>query len=149
MATAELNERQTAEWIHGAIRRQGSVMGEMGVERVFDFASLWTIADGTASFDGWSVSVCDGRGKYDGNISDSQENLLKKIREAAPYFSTDVAERQKRFIEKAIAPLYEGKMGIDMMADTQGRIYPCVEINLRRTMGHVAMDSFNRSIFVN
>ena len=34
---------------------------------------------------------------------------------------------------------YEGPFGIDMMIVKGGLLHPCVEINLRRTMGHVAL----------
>ena len=33
---------------------------------------------------------------------------------------------------------YVGPFGIDMMVTKEG-LHPCVEINLRRTMGHVAL----------
>jgi hypothetical protein len=34
---------------------------------------------------------------------------------------------------------YEGPFGIDMMICDGSLLHPCVEINLRRTMGHVAL----------
>ena len=33
---------------------------------------------------------------------------------------------------------YVGPVGIDMLADKDGRVNPCVEINLRHTMGMTA-----------
>ena len=35
---------------------------------------------------------------------------------------------------------YEGPVGVDMMVLHDRMIHPCVEINLRRTMGHVALN---------
>lgn len=36
--------------------------------------------------------------------------------------------------------IYSGPFGIDMMVLNGGKIHPCVELNLRGTMGHVALD---------
>ena len=42
-----------------------------------------------------------------------------------------------------ISPLYTGPFGIDMMVVRNNHdehvLHPCVELNLRRTMGHVAL----------
>lgn len=141
LATRELRVEQVKEWLTGAIRRQGSVMAEEGAARILDFGSLWEIADDCkVNFRGFSVSVSDGRGKYKGNIAASQEILAGEIRRVFPEFNLEIIDRQKAFIENKIADHYKGKMGIDMMADSNGRLYPCVEINLRTTMGHVALD---------
>lgn len=138
LATEELNLTQVREWLSGAIRRQGSVMAEVGISRSLDFASLWSVSQGDVDFLGYSVSKSDGRGKYGGNLSAPQP-VLKNIIESHSDFDEDIIYRQKSFIEKEIAPAYEGKLGIDMIADSKGDIWPCVEINLRRTMGHVAI----------
>lgn len=143
VATRELNRDQVKEWVSGSIRRQGSVLGEKGVDCVLNFASLWETESGKTHWKGWSVSLSDGRGKYNGNLYGAQKELLSYI---GRYASTEridtIAGRQKLFIEKEIAPYYSGKLGIDMMADRSGEIYPCVEVNLRRTMGHVAMEFY-------
>ena len=141
IATEEVTEEKTREWVRGSIRRQGSVMAERRIDRKLDFATLWNIdPEGTVMMEGLSVFRSDGRGKYGGNLREPQARLQAMIREAAPTYSEAVAERQKRFIEEHIAPHYRGKLGIDMAVDSAGTIYPCVELNLRRTMGHVALE---------
>ena len=142
LATKELNAAQIKEWASGAIRRQGSVLAENGIERALDFASLWECRDEGTYFLGFSVSLSDGRGKYHGNLSGPQEELWKIIKSKAPGLDEGIIQKQKDFISQAIAPYYSGLLGIDMMADRDGILYPCVEINLRRTMGHVAMDFY-------
>lgn len=142
LATRELTSRQVEEWIRGCIRRQGSVLAEMCVNRVLDFATLWEILEDDIIFEGFSVSLSDGRGKYDGNLYGSQKDLETLILKMAPTFQFSIVENQKSFIKSRIAPYYNGKLGIDMMVDRNGVIFPCVEINLRRTMGHVAMDFY-------
>lgn len=141
VATADLSQSQIREWLIGCLRRQGSVLAERGVDRNLDFASLWSISEqGQVRFEGMSVSECDGRGKYKGNLSASQDLISRYILSKAPSFTSDIIEAQRDFIAAEIAPFYHGKLGIDMMADTDGVVYPCVEINLRITMGHVALN---------
>lgn len=147
LATKELNMSQIREWVTGAVKKQGSVLAEAYIDRKIDFASLWNINDNETCFEGFSLSLSDGRGKYNGNLSAPQNLLIDKIKSLVPSLSLDLIERQKDFISKFIAPYYNGKLGIDMAADKKGNIYPCVEINLRRTMGHVAMDYANLSSY--
>lgn len=140
LATKELTPVQIKEWITGCIRRQKSVIAEKAVEKTIDFASLWTISNGDAVFEGFATFLSDGRGKYDGNLYGPQKAIHTMILGKAPSLSNELIERQKEFLTSHIAPHYNGKLGIDMMADTTGMVYPCVEINVRRTMGHVAME---------
>lgn len=142
LATRELNLQQISEWISGCIKKQGSVLAERGVDRAIDFASLWNISAGKVEFEGFSVSLSDGRGKYGGNLYGDPLELENFIKSKVPSFSYDLIERQQSAIQKEISPFYSGKLGIDMIGGNDGRIYPCIELNLRRTMGHVALDYF-------
>ena len=45
-----------------------------------------------------------------------------------------------------MAPFYDGPLGIDMLVTSERNIHPCVEINLRDTMGRVAIDIQQRII---
>lgn len=140
LATKELDDRQIKEWVTGALRRQKSILAERGIDRALDFASLWSLSDSKAEFIGMSISKSDGRGKYGGNLYGSQEKIIEYIRSKAPSFSMDIISLQATFLNEYIAPKYSGKLGIDMIAGKDGAIYPCIEINLRKTMGHVAME---------
>ena len=127
------------EWCHGIIKKQGSVMAEPAWDRVFDFASEWFIKDHKATFVGYSVFKTSSRGKYHGNINDSQEIIRTLIKKSTPEFDENVIKAQQQVIDKIISPFYEGPLGIDMLSDSEGRINPCVEINLRFTMGHIPL----------
>lgn len=138
LATRELNSIQIEEWVKGALKKQKSILAEENVQRQLDFASLWETKDNMVKFEGFSISLCDGRGKYKGNVYGPQEKIIEYIEARTFSFNPELTILQKKFIEDKILPYYEGKIGIDMMADINGSIYPGVEINLRRTMGHVA-----------
>lgn len=140
MFCKDLALHAVSEWLHGVIKKQGSVMSETVADRALDFASLWTISDSKVSFRGYSVSTTDPRGRYRGNLYGKQESLVSHIKSALPEFDEIIIERQKKFLSEKVAPYYNGRIGIDMIADTAGQVRPCIEINLRNTMGHVAMD---------
>lgn len=144
--TSELNALQTEQWLRGALRKQGSILAERRINSVLNFASLWDIKEKEVYFYGLSVSLSDGRGKYKGNLSASQADLESYVRHHTPGFSMSIIEAQTDLLCRLVAPYYEGKCGIDMMADADGVIHPCVELNLRRTMGHVAVDCANISL---
>lgn len=123
------------EWLRGAIARQGSVMGEYGYDRRADFATEWMCKNGKTEFIGLSWFDTSSNGKYIGNQRLSQGEIRQKIEDACNLFGEELIAAQKGTIDKLISPYYEGTMGIDMLADKQGNINPCVEINLRMTMG--------------
>lgn len=128
------------EWAHGVIRKQGSVMAEETWSRVFDFATEWWICKGEAYFLGFSVFKTSSRGKYHGNMEASQSELLSEIIKYAPDFGEPIIEAQKECLNQIIAPGYSGPAGIDMLVDKDGLINPCVEINLRFTMGLINLN---------
>lgn len=127
------------EWSHGIIRRQGSILAEPAWDKQLDFATEWRIKDGRAQFLGLSVFNASSRGKYHGNVSLNQPQLVNLIREKTKQFNPSFIEAQKLVLEKIIAPYYTGPLGIDMLADSSGEINPCVEINLRMTMGIIEL----------
>ena len=127
------------EWCHGIIRRQGSVMAEPAWDRVFDFATEWIIRDNEPKFLGYSIFQTSSRGKYHKNIIGTENEVQNLIFKSIPSFSQDIIMAQAQSLKSMIAPSYNGYLGIDMLADSEGNINTCVEINLRMTMGHVAL----------
>lgn len=127
------------EWARGVLNTQGGVMAEEFYQKKIDFASEWMITEGKAKYCGLSLFQSDHRGKYSGNRlipQDEIENILK----AESEWSSEILSQQKVFIENAISPFYNGPLGFDMLVTDKGYVNPCVEINLRQTMGHVAIE---------
>ncbi len=147
--TKDLERRHIEPWLRGIIRAQGSVMGEIAYNRLLDFASEWECYGGKVKFTGFSTFVTSERGKYKSNVVMPQENLtayiLSNIDLSNPLNNLPaLLERQKLLLENYVAPVYSGPLGIDMMVTDQGNIHPCVEINIRDTMGRAAIDIQNR-----
>ncbi len=136
--TAGTAPQQVEEWIRGTIRRQGAVLAELPVDKSVDCASEWWITDLDAVFLGLSAFETSSRGKYIRQYALSQEELrcflAEHLREGAEELDR-VIELQRRALRLLFLPYYTGPLGIDMMIDKQGNLHPCIEINLRRTMG--------------
>lgn len=141
----DTNSPNFIEWTGGIIRRQGSVMCEQALDRVMDFALEYRCESGRAEFGGYSVFSTDSHDSFDSCMVASRDVLRGVIVDRlgdAPLLDAVIASCQ-RFVADAIAPLYTGWLGIDMMLYRSGdgslRLNPCVEINLRMTMGVVAI----------
>lgn len=135
----QLDARHLNGWIEGGIRQQGSVIIEKAYRRQLDFASEWMINEGTIEFLGYSLFEVSGRGKYTSNVLIDPQRLASRLENLIPTLPLWI-ERQRHFISTHIAPSYSGPLGFDMFLTNDGILNPCVEINLRRTMGHVALE---------
>lgn len=143
----------------GIIHRQGSVIVEHGYDKITDFATLFHSDGKRVTFRGLSMFITEQRGVYSGNVVASQTMILDMIyrsvrtenHTALPNLSQrilDIASALETTLSGIICPHYTGWLGIDMMIyrDTSGmiRIHPCIELNLRMTMGVVAMHIADR-----
>ncbi|MGN0237909.1 MAG: hypothetical protein ACI4AK_07500 [Lepagella sp.] len=135
LSTEGLDETRITPWVTGIIRRQGSVIMEKGYRRRLDFATEWFCTAGKVDFIGFSIFEVSQRGRYRGNVEGSNEKLEEKIRRVSSKWDRRYLDLQRAAIELLIAPYYDGPLGIDMLITEDGNIHPCVEINLRHTMG--------------
>ena len=146
----ELSDYQRG-WLRNIIAQQGSVMVEPFYPKVKDFGMEFeTLPDGQIRYVG--LSLFDTRnGAYTGNVIASEEDKMEMISRYIPISLIDfVRVKIMDALGQVIGRHYVGPFGVDMMIlskpDNQGfLIHPCVEINLRRTMGHVAIEMANAS----
>lgn len=134
-----LNEKLLLEWARGCIRKQGSVIGEKAFDKKAEFATEWVCFNGVVEFLGFSMFYTNNEGRYLSNIIGNQKELSERIKAVSPSFDHNLIVAQREAIERIIAPFYDGPLGIDMMTGKDNTILPCMEINLRLTMGHVAI----------
>ena len=136
-------------WVRHVIEKQGSVMVEPYYNKVKDFGMEF-VSDGKGlvSYVGLSLFQTSN-GAYTGNILASEDEKEYMI---SHYISVDLLKTIQQKICTMMGVLlkgrYMGAFGIDMMVvrrdDGDGfLLHPCVEINLRRTMGHVAINLTN------
>lgn len=141
--SALLNRQMFTDRCEGVIRHQGSIMVEKFLDRVLDFAMLFELNGGRCRYIGLSRFVNSRTGSYDGNIVCSQaihHNAICRHIDADQL--TQVRHRLMSALEKIIGAAYEGYCGVDMMIyndeNFTPRLAPCIEINLRTTMGIMA-----------
>lgn len=133
----------------GIIHRQGSVMVEHGYRKVAEFGALYECDTDGAKFRGLSMFLTEARGAYTGNIVAPQHYFFSSIDSLGLLQQLDDATRQlEGVLTPMITPYYKGWLGIDMMAyegdDGMTHLNPCIELNLRMTMGVVAMKIADR-----
>ncbi len=137
---------ENAAWVQNIIERQGSIMVEPYYNKVKDFAMEFTSTAEGICYEGLSLFHTKN-GAYVGNVLATEQAKREDI---SRYVSLDLLDEVRdRIISHAPLAGYEGPFGIDMMlvkhpSASEGKempllLHPCVEINLRRTMGHVAL----------
>ncbi len=130
-------------WISNAILRQGGVTVEPYYNKVKDFAmEFYSHGNGFIDYCGLSLFETQ-KGNYSGNLIASEERKLSILNKFIPSeLLTEIRQRLTCYLSSLYKGAYRGPFGVDMMIVADGingfLLDPCVEINMRRTMGHVA-----------
>ena len=142
--SSEADWNRNLSWARNVIRQQGALMVEPYYNKVVDFGMEFVaLADGSVSYEGLSLFKTVG-GAYVGSVLASE---IDKLRMLSKYVGQKQVELVISLITSSmhgvLQEIYEGPFGIDMMVVAMGNgrlaLHPCVELNLRRTMGHVAL----------
>lgn len=155
-------------WVANMIYHQGGVTVEPLYNKVRDFAMEFEMKDGKALYRG--LSLFDTiKNAYSGNVLCSEDDKVEMMK---PLISeaqlAGIRQRIIEVMEPALKDIYSGPFGVDMMICTNGEkdefceavlnqegedvnrtglgVVPCIEINLRRTMGHVAIDLYEHLV---
>ena len=136
---------QQKAWVANVIARQGGVMVEPQYSKVADFGvELYSDGDGGIDFKGFSIFQTV-KGAYTGNLLATEDDKIELL---TKYVSEKTLAMLITQLIKCLSPLirniYKGVFGVDMMVTASAdakkfNLHPCVEINFRRTMGHVAL----------
>ncbi len=133
-------DNHVPRWIEGTLKRQGSLLCEVGLDRVQDFAIECMCRDGHTMFMGYSVFDSDFHSQFRTGKVAPMEELHELLLGMYPDLDSVIGQVLMA-IDDLLAPHYDGPVGIDMMFywDKNGKIAlnPCVEVNLRMTMGMV------------
>ena len=128
----------------GMLKKQKQVSIEKALDKVLDFSLQFEITDNREiKFIGYSVFQTNSKGAYERSLLDTQNNLKKQI---TAFINPDLLLRTKstltEILQEMYAPYYAGIIGVDMLiyrSDDFFRLYPCVEINMRKNMGYLAV----------
>lgn len=126
------------------ITQYGGIAIEEYCERIQDFAlEFYAHSDRTISYVGLSVFNTSVGGNYLGNVAGTQSELQSLISHFIPWAKVEECiERLILHLQKLLDGNYNGPLGVDLMIikkEEALRLHPCVEINLRNTMGHIAL----------
>lgn len=128
-----------------AILDKGEASGGLAVEPYYDlvqnFGAEYVYNKGVPRLLGLSCFSIHGAGQYGCNIVQSQDQTTQTLSAMlAEPSHLDVALHYVLEVLPLILGMdYNGPLGIDMAITADGRLHPCIELNLRRTMGHVAL----------
>lgn len=139
----DINAVDFSRWISGILTRQKTIICEQPLDKVLDFAMEFKLTDGIARFAGYSVFKNDNHCSYDHGIIADDACLKAMINE----YLTDktlldkVCSALENIITEIVGTAYNGYLGVDMLLyrtrNGEISINPCIEINLRMTMGMV------------
>lgn len=140
------------KWVEGALAKQGEVSVEPVVDKVLDFALEYR-ADGHGEVEelGLSLFQTGAGGNYGSNSLQEQAALERQL---IAYVGEQRLHRVRTAVRKALQTVlatdYAGYLGVDMLIYRRAdgfAIHPCVEINLRYTMGLVALQLYRKWLF--
>ncbi len=131
--------------IANIIRQYGGIAVERYCNRVQDFAlEFYALADGTIEYAGLSVFNTSVGGNYLGNVSGTQTELQQLLSQHYPWQKIETCiSHLTEHLAHTLNNKYTGPFGVDMMLVNENDticLNPCVEINLRNTMGHVQLE---------
>lgn len=140
-------EERLQNWCRNLLEHQGGVEVEPCYDKVFDLAAEFCVhPSGEVEYLGLSLFRTTGNGAYEGNLVASQTLLFQKLISAG----LDAAYRQvlqeiQHFLGANFKVSHPCCLGVDMMVcrnavSSQLLLHPCVEINVRRTMGLMAIN---------
>ncbi len=156
--------KKIERWTDALIRRHGYLTAEPYYDKVQDFAMEFIVADGQCHFIGYSLFTTDDHGRYDSNLLLSDADIEARL---SNYIPRSVLHDVRHFVEGHTGLIVPAEwdtsrfpitFGIDMMIvniigqhpirpdgnsqlrthNSQFKLHPCVEINLRMNMGIIA-----------
>ena len=135
------SERQI---ISGMLKKQKQVSIEKMLKKILDFSMQFEITDQRETkFIGYSIFQTNAKGAYEKSRLENQNRLENQI---THWINPEIVLQTRRvltvIIQEMYSPYYTGIIGIDMLIYKTGdsyRLHPCVEINMRKTMGFLAI----------
>jgi hypothetical protein len=137
--------------ISGMLKKQSRVSVEKALDKRLDFSMHFEISrEKETRFIGYSVFRTNAKGAYESSLSAAQAILEKQI---TGLIDKELLLKTKEILtgilQAMYAPHYAGNLGVDMLAYACGNqflLHPCVEINMRKSMGYLAIRLFENHI---
>ncbi|MDR2042216.1 MAG: hypothetical protein LBP98_07875 [Tannerella sp.] len=142
-------ETPALHWITGALKKQGQVSIEPLLDKACDFAMEFeSDGNGQVAYRGLSVFETSPKGSFSACLLGSEETLRNRLRACVPEQSLqDVRDAVTAVLTETLGTVYRGYLGVDMLIYRRNdvfAIHPLIELNLRYTMGVVALQLSRR-----
>lgn len=150
----ESPEGPTRNWLENTLATHGSIVVEPWLDRVADFSALYEMdAAGNAALIGLTCMDNDAAGRFLGTrVAPKWASMLDPAIAAFLYRQAAVMEWYQEKIPAALGKLlsgYIGPLGVDAMVyrkpDGSLALKHIVELNVRMTMGRVALELLKKS----
>ncbi len=144
----------TRNWLKNTIAAHGCVIIEPWLERIADFSALYEMdAKGRAEPVGLTLMENDAAGRFQGSrVSPKWASMLEPEVAAFLHREARVMEWYQEKIPAALGgllPGYTGPLGVDAMVhrlpDGSPALKHVVELNVRMTMGRIALELLKKS----
>ena len=134
----------------GVIKHQGAVMVERELDNRCDFALLYDMDESGAHYRAISLFFKGSHVAYGGNILASQKQLYDQVAAMSGRAELDTTREAVSEVLGRLYKGYKGAIGVDMIvySNENGElcIDPCIEVNVRMTMGRVAAHVYEHCI---
>jgi hypothetical protein len=142
------SERQI---IDGMLKKQSQISLEKALDKRLDFSMHFEITQGKKiCFTGYSIFQTNAKGAYENSLLANQKTMEKQITNLIDkYLLQEVQKTLTGILQEMYAPYYIGNLGVDMLvyaSENQFRLHPCIEINMRKSMGYLAIRLFENHI---
>ena len=149
----ESKDADTRLWLERTLAAHHAVVVEPWLDRVADFSALYEMdVTGNANLIGLTVMDNDAAGRFLGNRVGPKWGSLLEPEVAAFLFKQGILEFVESQAPSALTDLlpgYVGPLGIDLMvhrrADGTLALKHVVELNVRLTMGRIALELLKKS----
>ena len=148
---ARINSKLEGVLCH-LLHKHGSLLIEPFLEKEQDYGAEYYIdKEGRVKFLGLSPFTTDNQGHYLESLCQDPGKTLQQLSDTLqdPDTLHLTLSQHLSFLAREIAPYYRGAVGIDLLtyrSKSGIALHPWVEINLRYTMGHYALDLYRERI---
>lgn len=133
--------------LSAVLARHGSILAEPRHHRRSDFALLYTMDRGHATYRGLSLFRTAKTGIYEGNLLMPQEEISNMLlRECTAVDIVALSQALTAVLEDVVGSTYDGPLGVDFMTLADDDRIALCEMNLRNTMGHICLSLYQRHI---
>ncbi len=134
------------EKVHAVINSQGFIMVEPLLNKVLNIGIEFVSENNKIQYFGKNYFITDSKGQYEGSYLNGlpQQDVQPQVVDFLQnHLFKTIDLLMQTLQESQLSSIYEGYFGVDMLIfydkNNQLKIHPCLEINVRTTMGHVAL----------